>query len=419
MSEAAPTDWSDDELLAMDTSTSADELAIKRRPVGVYIDRLETYGKEASYITKTEGILREYQAFLAAEFDEHPCNIDDTHVVAFNEHLKGNLREHYYAIGAGDGRPDRIDVSDRTRYDYLRRLATYYNWLVESAQIVSANPARTAMDDLPDVETPSSSPSRPKIDLDEMRSFVDWLGTPRQRAFILTLLKTGARLGEVVNIDLCCLTLDHPVYESFLEERGVDLLPAVRDRRDALYLEPGYQAGTEVRGEVREAGVKRQRESGTIVPVDAELKTALLEYLLARRPAVQHSAQACPLFTKSQRGDRNRLTSSAVSQMLTGSNAYEGILQRYGWWEPGARTSEKVTAHYFRHYFTHNHRLGGGVYDDHMPDQLIAYIRGDTPDGTSARDRVYRHGDWDDWERSVREPYLDAIYQFGTYGGGT
>ncbi|WP_283402516.1 tyrosine-type recombinase/integrase [Halorubrum sp. DM2] len=407
--------WSDEQILEMDTSTSTNILELKREPIREYIGRKRRYGKNAEYIKKTRAILREFETFLFKDFGSHLCDIDDTHVAAFNEHLRTG-GQYYTITGAQSKKPKQIDLIDRTRHEYLRELVGFYNWLVEDEGVLTQNPAKKALNDLPESEFDLSPPGRPRIEMPEMRAFVQWLSTPIHRAIILFLLKTGARIGEMVNLDLCCLNLSHPIYQSLLERRGISLDSAIRSSPDTVFLQGGYQSNTEIRGEARTVGNKRQRPSGTLVPIDDELKTALLEYLLTRRCAYSHPQQARPVFLNRQgSGDNDRLTRQSVYGILTKNGASEGVLKQYGWWSRGLPTEEKVTPHYFRHYFTHNHRHNQGVHDQYMPEGVIAYIRGDAPEGDSVREQTYRHDDWNVWERYIKRPYLEGIYEFNLY----
>lgn len=409
------THWGEEELQDMDTGTSADEIQLKRAPIQQYVARKRRYGKEKRYVDTIETVLREYEAFLYVQFEEHVCNIDDTHIAEFNDYLRSSDR--YYTIT--DPNSDefkQIDLSDRTRHDYLRELVGFYNWLVDDEGVLSQNPAKKALNDLPESEFDLSPPGRPHIEVVEMRDFLQWLPSPLHRAVSLFMLKTGARLGEMVNVDLCCLNLSHPLYEVLLDKRGIALHSAVDSHSDAVYFDGGFQSGAKVRGEPRREGSKRQRDSGTVVPVDRELKTALLEYLLTRRTAYHHSPQARPLFLNLQEGgDNDRLTQQTTYGLLTKNGSVTGALYDYGWWDHGLSTEEKVTPHYFRHYFTHNHRHNQGVHRGYMPEGVIAYVRGDAAGGDSAREKTYRHDDWNTWERYIKDPYLEGIYQFGLY----
>lgn len=407
--------WTDEQLQNMDTGTSADEIKLKRVPIQLYVDRKRRYGKEEKYVSTIETVLKEYEAFLYKEFEEHLCNVDDRHIAAFNDYLRSGGR--YYTITEpSSGKPKQIDLNGRTRHDYLRELVGFYNWLVDDEGILSHNPAKKALNDLPDSEFNLAPPGRPHIEMVEMRDFLQWLPSPLHRAIVLFMLKTGARLGEMVNVDLCCLNLSHPLYDVLLDERKITLHNAVESHSDTVFLEEGFQSGTEIRSETRREGSKRQRDTGTVVPVDRELKTALLEYLLTRRQAYNHPSQARPLFLNLQEGgDNDRLTQQSTYGLLTKNGAVTGALYDYGWWNHGQSTEEKVTPHYFRHYFTHNHRHNQGVHRGYMPEGVIGYIRGDTADGDSVREETYRHDDWNVWERYIKEPYLDGIYQFGLY----
>lgn len=407
--------WSDEQLQEMDTNSSTDEVQLKRSPIQQYVARKRRYGKEDRYVNTIETVLREYEAFLYAEFEEHVCNVDDTHVAAFNDYLRTSNQYYTITEPSTDARK-QISLNDRTRHDYLRELVGFYNWLVDDEGILSHNPAKKALNDLPDSEFDLAPPGRPHIEMVEMRDFLQWLPSPLHRAFVLFMLKTGARLGETVNVDLCCLNLSHPLYDDLLEEREITLHSAVSSHPDTVFLDNGFQSGTEIRGENRQEGSKRQRDAGTVIPVDRELKTALLEYVLTRRQAYHHPTQARPLFLNLQQGgDNDRLTQQTAYGLLTKNGAVTGALHEYGWWDHGLSTEEKVTPHYFRHYFTHNHRHNQGVHRGYMPEGVIGYIRGDAPDSDSVREQTYRHDDWNVWKRYVKEPYLDGIYQFDLY----
>lgn len=415
-------DWTGEELQRMDTDTSADEIEIKRDPITQFIARKRRYGKQEIYVSSLESILREYEAFLYNEFQEHICNIDDSFIIEFNEHLKSNGK--YYVIkenapqSDGSNKPKKIEISDRTRHDYLRKVGSLYNWLVDVEKILSQNPVEKALEDLGADEFDLSPPGRPKIELHEMRDFLQWLPDPQARAITLFLLKTATRIGEAMNVDLCCLNIEHPLYHSILEQQEIEMESEVIGKPDTVYIMPGFTQGTKKRGEVRKWGNKRKRTGGSVIPLDRELKTSLLEYLLVRRQARAHSSPGKPLFTKrsNSKGESDRMTKSSVDCLLTSHHDQSGYLEEYGWYEQGAPTEENVTFHYFRHYFTHNHKHLRGVYDKYMPKGTRKYIRGDVPDTRDVEDDNYSHQDWDTWERFVKKPYLENVYQFDIYG---
>lgn len=313
------------------------------------------------------------------------------------------------------GEGQEFDISAQTRGEYLGTVARFYEWL-EQNNVVSEDPAQVALNTKQlseDLKT--ADKDRPLRSMPEMTAFLRWCPSPFHRAYFLVLLKTGIRRGELANIDLRDLHLDHPLYEWLVDEYNIELVDEVADKPDSFYIIGGFNAETEVRGEVRKFGNKRMRDDGTVIPIDNELKTALLEYILTR-PAPDPDAPCHPLFVKSkEQGESNRITRVSIRKRIF------GLLEEYEWYESGAGIEESIDNHYFRHYFTYNHRHMRGVYEDWMPDGLRAYIRGDQDSSgndeksNTARNKVYEHSSWDPWNRTVREPYLEKVYYFGVY----
>lgn len=398
--------YTDEELASMDTDLSVDEVEVKRHPISMFVREKKEMGKDPGYTQSLKSLLREFREFLSDQHNEHLCNIDDTAIRDFNEHLKGG--EKYVTNTRMES--EKFRLKNRTREDYLSRLVVFYNWLVENG-VISTNPAQKALADLRDRpgEFGKSRTDRPKIELQEMQEFLEWLKTPFQRAFVLLLLKTGVRSGEARNIDLRDLNLDHPLFKHYVEEYDILTVDEVKDKPDTLFIQPGFRKGTVVRGEERTSGQKRKREDGSVIPVDHELKTALIEYLLVR-PLPKRDVPCHPLFVT----DRNE-TTERMGRHSTRHFIIKKALGEYGWWESGAGIEQNIDLHYFRHYFTHNHKHMSGVYSGYLPEGVLAYIRGDVDSGSTSRNTDYSHGSWDDWERTVKQPYLDGVYQFGIY----
>lgn len=418
MKEETTPDWTKEELQEMDTNSSTDEIEIRSNPIEEFIKRQERYGRQERYISKIESVLREFEAFLYEEYSEHVCNIDDSYITEFNEYLKENGK--YYVIQKRGQNPNNRaknrDIGDRTRHDYLVILGSLYRWLSDVEKILSQNPVEKALEDFGKDEFDLTPPDRPRIELSEMREFLHWIPDSQARAIILFLLKTGARIGEAMNIDLCCLHINHPLYYSILEKHDINLVNEITDKPDTVYIMPGFSEGSKIRGEIREWGNKRKRENGSVIPLDRELKAGMLEYMLVRRRAREHSSPGKPLFTKpTNKGEGDRMSDTSIKALLLTRPSTTGYLDDYDWYKRGAPTEENITFHYFRHYFTHNHKHLKGVYEHHMPKGTRKYIRGDVRDKSDVEDDNYSHSDWDTWERFVKEPYLENIYKFGLY----
>ncbi|MFB6283642.1 MAG: tyrosine-type recombinase/integrase [Halobacteria archaeon] len=370
---------------------SIDEDKYREAPFDYLINQKKRYKRSERTIQQTESSLkfaREYfsrEEFLSAGPED---------IIEYHDWLKKNTSRN-----------------ECSRKDLLSTLGEVYN-LGEGAGVLSTNPARVAIRELREsgVLTPSS-PSRMRIEMEEMKDFLGFLSTPFERAVFLTLLKTGVRAGELINIDLCCLNLDHVLYRDMLDEYGVELRDEIQNLPDSLYIYPAFSGGDVAYGEQRRRGNKRKDPDGTTIPIDEELKTALIEYILTRR-YTPRDGKPQPLFVKKRvHGDTPRWGYYGLQESLIRC----GAVCEYGWWEDGVSTEEKVTLHYFRHYFSNNHRYGHGVYDGNMHDSVIKYIRGDVGGDDGVLDNVYTHSGWQRWSENIKEPYLENVYQFGLY----
>ena len=199
--------------------------------------------------------------------------------------------------------------------DRLGYLNHFYDEL-EQRNAIFGNPVTRPLEDFRkdhDLES-----DRPHIPFARMKRFVNWLTRPFSRAFWLAGLKHGTRLGEVLNIDLRCLNLDHPIYRDIVEEHDVQLDEEVSDKPDTLLIYENFNEGDEIEGEVRDSGNKRKEEDGSVLPIDSEFKTALLGWLLVRPPTYGDAVH--PLFTTCV--DPRRPTASTVYARLWREDGY-------------------------------------------------------------------------------------------------
>jgi integrase len=215
-----------------------------------------------------------------------------------------------------------------------------------------------------------------------MRAFVADISHPLERAVVVTLLKTGMRVGELCNLDVRDLNL---------EDQGprppVPVRAALDGRPNSLYVAASPARGTVVNGEERTASNKRKRD--TTVPVDDEL-AAVLRRWLAIRPDSQSDAE--PLFLSTSGSWGQRLTPDMVH------HAVENHARERGWYRDGGGAEENVTPHYFRHFFTTHLR-------DRTGDRgVVKYLRGDV-----AQDVIdtYTH----EWGNRIRAVYESNIYR--------
>ena len=394
-----------EELESMDTGNDNDIIDIKRNAPDKFLKELKEINRSDSTRTSYKRILTEFVAFLN-NIGEHPCNITDEHIKKFNTHLKQETSQFLEIEST------KSKISNRTRADYLSLLSAFYSWL-EGRNVVQDNPVRRVLSRLKESgDIDIENKDRPPHELEEMRSFVNWLDSPFHRAWFIFLLKTGARRGGAVNVDLQDLHIDHPIYEHLLNEYDITLTNNVADKPDSVHIMNDIRSGEVVRGEERWTGIKEGVEVGRTVPLDGELKTALLEYLLAR-PDPKPSQPCHPLFSQDHK-PKHGIGSERIVEETIGHILF-GALEEYGWYESGVGKAKSVDNHYFRHYFTVNHRYKDGFYDQYMPDPVLAYVRGDADSADTARNEEYDHSSWTRWHEIVEQPYLDNIYQFEVY----
>lgn len=328
-------------------------------PVGYFLDDMGYHGKSERTREAYERVLRQFEAHLDAE-GMTPSDAGQRDCLAFIHSLRG-------------------DVGASTIATYASYLHRFYGYMVQIGAF-DANPMGLVVEELD--ETIETDPARRDISIDRMRGFVDGITHPLERAFVITLLKTGIRVGEACNLDLRDLNLDGTVAAAF------DTTPRAQidDRPYSLFVDDAVRRGDEVNGELRMESNKRKRQ--TVIPVDDELDHALHRWL-AIRPDARSPAE--PLFTSTKDGWGDRLTPEMA----------RAIVRRHakaaGWYQEGGGPSENVTPHYFRHFFTTHLR-------DRTGDRgVVKYLRGDVADDVID---TYTHN----WGDRVREVYDANIY---------
>ncbi|MES3517097.1 MAG: tyrosine-type recombinase/integrase [Natronomonas sp.] len=261
---------------------------------------------------------------------------------------------------------------------YASYVHRFYTYMVQANQL-DENPMALVTTEME--ESIDADPARREIGVPTMRSFVGEITHPLDRAVVVTLLKTGIRVGELCNLDVRDLSLnDAEVRGVYGRTRG-----AIDGRPDTLYVPSEPTRNEEYNGVVREASNKRKRD--TVIPVDEELQTALKRYL-AVRPDTQTPGE--PLFCSTAEWGR-RMTPAMVRSIVRDHASDRG------WYRKGGDAEENVTPHYFRHFFTTHLRDATG------DRGVVKYIRGDVADDVID---TYTH----DWGNRVRETYEQNIY---------
>lgn len=285
---------------------------------------------------------------------------------------------------------EKSGLGSRTVEKILKIVQSCLNDLLER-EVVESNPVAYVCDE---ASFDHDDPDKIDRTIEEVGEYLRGISNLQQRAIAVLFAKSGIRRGEVYNIDLPFLHLDHNIYDTILDQHSVTLVNEIADQPDTLYIPSEPREKESFRGECRQLGNKRKRD--TKIPIDNETKKALLDWL-AVRPETTHPH---PLWVTSY-GSRDRMGTSNHSQKLTNYWAEET-----GFLDDGSNRA--FHPHWFRHFFTTNMKPGRGHHDDSIAPSLVKYIRGDVEDDIM---EVYTH----EWGDQVRSEYLDAIYKFGIY----
>jgi site-specific recombinase XerD len=330
-------------------------------PVGYFLQDMTYHGKTDRTRDAYERVLRDFEEFLGAERGvESPSTATQRDCMAWIHRLRGTVAESTVATYAA----------------YLHR---FYAYMVQVGTF-EANPMALVVEEMD--ERINTDPTRRELSLSEMRAFVTSITHPLDRALLLTMLKTGVRVGELCNLDLRDLSV--PLTR---DELDVSVRPQLNGRGNALLVAADRAVGDVVEGERRTAANKRKR--ATVIPVDDELERALVRWLAIRPDPV---SRAEPLFLSTADSWGERVTPHVVHHTV------ETHASERGWHRDGGGAEENVTPHYFRHFFTTHLR-------DRTGDRgIVKYLRGDV-----ASDVIdtYTHN----WGDRVRRTYERHIYR--------
>ena len=239
-------------------------------PVGYYLEDMEMHGRAERTRDAYERVLRGYAEFLDERASD-PESAGHRDCLAWVHSLREDLSPSTVATYA---------TTVNRFYDYMNRVGAF-----------DANPMALVMEEMD--ESIEKDPERRDVDVATMGRFLAGIHHPLHHAVILTLLKTGMRVGELCNLDCRDLRLSNPELSGY-ELNG---RPQLDGRGDAVYVDSAPARGESYNGEVREESNKRKRS--TVVPVDDELRRSLRRWL-AIRPDTPSAAD--PLFVSTANG---------------------------------------------------------------------------------------------------------------------
>ena len=349
----------------MSTGSTADAEQDVDDPIAYFLQDMTYHGKSGRTRTAYERVLRRFETFLSEEAPTSVAAASHRDCMAWVHTLR------------------RSGAADSTIATYASYLHRFYAYMTQVG-VFESNPMALVVEEMD--EAIDTNPSRREVSLPEMREFLGEVSHPLDRTVIVTLLKTGMRVGELCNLDLRDVTLADRTPVETVAHTEITPRAQLDGRGPSVYVSSDPAAGEVIAGEERSASNKRKRN--TVIPVDSELETALRRWL-AIRPDARSEAE--PLFVSTSGSWGARLTPDMVHHIV------ERHASAFGWHRSGGGAEENVTPHYFRHFFTTHLR-------DRTGDRgIVKYLRGDV--GGDIID-TYTHN----WGDRVRETYETHIY---------
>lgn len=275
----------------------------------------------------------------------------------------------------------------------VERLSAMVNWF-NSRGVMTGNPFRDALDTSPFNDT--TPDPKIEIQLDALRDGIADIQNPILLVTVVTLLKTGLRIGELVNLDERDIHLDHPISGSLDDPRT-----KIKNKPDSIYIDSSISAGKKKNGEVRSDPNKP--DSTRIIPLDPEVKKTLIWYL-AMRPTPKSVANPILVWNN---GDKGRAGIGFRTSAAGIRSIFNNWADEHGWYsvEP-----HSMKPHWCRHWFTTILRtnLDEDLIEIGTADDYEDFLRGDT--SSSTKDK-YLQMNWGDgtWMTEALDDALPEI----------
>lgn len=307
------------------------------------------------------------------------------------------LSKHGYEIESFDRRQadqflkyiqSERGVSPNTAKVYLRNLSKMVSWFIDRGEF-EYNPFAMVLEDSR-LDYDKTTIKR-EIPIDKLREMLYEMH-PQWFAICLTLLKTGLRIGEVLNLDERDVHIDHPISEMMDDPRS-----KIKDTPDSLYVDSSVSEGGIHNGEKRTSSNKPN--SYRTIPIDQELKDTLVWYIAMSPPS---PSSANPIFRNNMKAIGTRYKYSRVCTYI------RRVAKEHGVWE---EDRSGFSAHWCRHWFTT--MLRSNIDATEVPvgtvEGYVGGLRGDTGGGVIG---TYTH-EWreliESADKSYREVYEDNI----------
>ena len=344
--------------------------SIEQKPLQIYKKSIERENTSRKWRNNKKSIIDSWEEHMS-DFPRHPACPNIRHA---GDYINKQLDK---------------DIKSKRIKEKLRILSDMFDYWAANdrmphgkGEAIGYHPINSALemkeDEIDAIEKPEKN--QHQMTIEELGHQIRQIKNILHRAVIATQFKFGVRSGQLTNVKLSEIKIDHSGLNELYPELGTHT--RFRDiEEDAIYFVP-----TDVR-----AGGKSKRP--IVMPIDHELRRILIRYL-RQRPPIDESW----LFVNNSTG--NQLNTDYLTRSI---------------WKPAfhpkySETDEfiGVTSHYGRHRFTTYWKKEIGI-----KPEYVQYMRGDKQDKSlnGGYDILenYVHTYYSD----IKDIYLSNIYKFG------
>jgi integrase/recombinase XerC len=323
-------------------------------------------------------------------------------------HFENFLNENEYAIG-DIGRNESNEffnyLKDQSIYEdtaagYAKEILRFFRYLQDIGAL-EWNPI--SVEYHPNLFEDHDKTRKINIPLNQLRSGIKGFQSPIDYTQMFVALKSGARSGELYNMDLRDVNIDHPISRHTPSPRS-----EIADKPDTIFIDSEIKKGDVYNGEKRDASNKRERK--TVIPIDNETKGVLAWYIGQLPPS---RSPAEPLFRNlgcTNRSDGGSGTIGARRSPEIFRKHVTDWAKNHGWKNPDTDRVEGVTPHWCRHWFTTQLRSRirpEEIKNDDISETVKMYVKGLRGDKGDDVIDMYTH-DWNE-KTWLRDAYVDNI----------
>lgn len=336
--------------------------SVNENPFDLFIEEVvETKDITKGSVDNYKFPLREWQEFMREEIGRHPACPKTTHVKKYA----------YWSLEKANS-PAYVNK----KLLFIGKAFDYFQNEPGFPHEKDYHPVDAAKEKI-DLSDENSKKPPYRLSKEELAENLREIKHIRDRAIILMQFKLGLRASELCNIKLSEIQINQPHVLDYYNEMGGST--SLGGRKNVVFI-PSDREGNKS---------KKPR----MLPLDDELRTVLLEYLLVRPDCGEPW-----VFLSKSRG--HKMDDTIINDRW----------KQY--WHPKYAESEQhraVTSHFGRHFFTTWFRVRKDA-----PEELVKYMRGDKTGGghgSKGQDAIdhYTHSYYED----IAGFYQNEVFKLG------